>query len=61
MCKFCNDDLKERESVVDEMDPKDKIWLTSDNELVTNIVRNKEDYSAYFNIKYCPVCGRSLE
>ncbi|MCD2225523.1 hypothetical protein LAX75_12950 [Listeria cossartiae] len=61
MCKFCNDDLKERESVVDEMDPEDKIWLTSDNELVTNIVRSKDDYSAYFNINYCPLCGRSLE
>ncbi|EAD3623682.1 hypothetical protein ARI28_12690 [Listeria monocytogenes] len=61
MCKFCNDDLKKRESVVDEMDLQDKIWLTSDNELVTNIVRRQDDYSAYFNIKYCPVCGRRLE
>ncbi|EAD7568586.1 hypothetical protein AB247_13855 [Listeria monocytogenes] len=60
MCEFCNDDLKKRESIVNEMDPQDKIWLTSDKELVKHIVINKEDYSANFNIKYCPVCGRSL-
>ncbi|MBC2142869.1 hypothetical protein HCA89_11145 [Listeria innocua] len=52
--------MKKRESIVNEMDQQDKIWLTSDKELVKHIVINKEDYSAYFNIKYCPVCGRSL-
>ncbi|EAC9201315.1 hypothetical protein [Listeria seeligeri] len=60
MCEFCNEEAKERESVVDEMGSQDKIWLTRDNELVTNIVRRQGDYSAYFNINYCPVCGRSL-
>lgn len=58
MCKFCEGVSYTREIIIS--DENDKMSLNSTNNLV---VIGDWDHPAYveFSIKYCPVCGRSLE
>jgi hypothetical protein len=59
MCKFCTDKKKAERLFDSEND--NSILIEGDRAYIGNIYSEDEDDLPYFEINYCPMCGKKLE
>ncbi|EAC6357039.1 hypothetical protein G6H11_002841 [Listeria monocytogenes] len=59
MCEYCEENYRKRGEIITE--EGHEIYIDEDNDISINLDFEAGMDYLYFEIKYCPWCGRSLE